>query len=239
MAWFSSRRLASSPVVHRTIGVLAAEYLRLVWKTSRLQIEPPDIYETVELDLPIILAMWHGQHFLMPFIRRPHHHSRVLISRHRDGEINAIAAGRLGISAIRGSGTHSADFYKKGGVSAFNEMLSSLEQGYSVALTADIPKVSRVCGRGIVKLASVSGRPIYPVAIATQHRIELRNWDRPAINLPFGRVAAVGGAVTRVPRDADDAVLAAAQGAVETALNAATARAYALADRTERGNGCG
>ena len=42
--------------------------------------------------------------------------AKVLISRHRDGEINAVAAERLGIGTIRGSGTHGPDFAKKGGV---------------------------------------------------------------------------------------------------------------------------
>jgi lysophospholipid acyltransferase (LPLAT)-like uncharacterized protein len=234
VALVSLRRLTSLPAVQKTVGVLAAEYLRLVWKTSRVRVDPPDAYDAIERDLPIIIAMWHGQHFLMPFIRRPHHRGKVLISRHRDGEINAIAAEHLGIETIRGSGTHSPDFHKKGGVSAFNQMLAALKDGYSVALTADVPKVARVCGRGIVKLASISGRPIYPMAIATHHRIELRNWDRTAINLPFGRAGGVAGTPIYVPADADEAMLASAQQAVQAALNAATARAYELADRPDR-----
>ncbi len=70
-----------------------------------------------------------------------------------------------------------------------------------------MPKVARVAGLGIVKLAQHSGRPIYPVAIATSRRIVLDNWDRTAINLPFGRVAMVAGEPIYVPRDADDATL--------------------------------
>ena len=235
MALLSSRRVAKAPVVQKAIGILVAEYLRLVWKTTRFTMEPPDIYERIERDFPIIIAMWHGQHFLMPFVRRPHHRAKVLVSLHRDGEINAIAAGRLGIGAIRGSGTHGADFHKKGGASAFNEMLSALAEGYNIALTADVPKVARVCGPGIIKLASLSGRPIYPMAIATQRRMTLDNWDRTAINLPFGRGGRVVGEPIRVPRDADDAAIAAAQQALQGSLNAATARAYGLADRRDEG----
>ena len=52
--------------------------------------------------MPLILAMWHGQHFLVPFVRKPEHPVKVLVSRHRDGEINAIAAERLGVGTIRG-----------------------------------------------------------------------------------------------------------------------------------------
>jgi hypothetical protein len=137
---------------------------------------------------------------------------------------------RLGIGPIRGSGTHGGGFLGKGGVSAFKEMLSALEEGYNVALTADIPKVARVAGLGIVKLASASGRPIYPIAIATRRRLELNNWDRTAINLPFGRGAGVAGEPIRVPADADVAALESARHTLEASLNAATARAYALAD---------
>jgi lysophospholipid acyltransferase (LPLAT)-like uncharacterized protein len=175
--------------------------------------------------------MWHGQHFLAPFIRRAQDRAKVLVSRHRDGEINALAAERLGIGAIRGSGHHGGGFIGKGGVSAFKEMLSALEEGYNVALTADIPKVARVAGLGIVKLASASGRPIYPIAIATGRRVELNNWDRTAINLPFGRGGGVASEPLRVPADADGAALEAARRALEAALDAATARAYAIADR--------
>src|SRR4051812_50136608 len=69
--------------------------------------------------MPVILAFWHGQHFLTPFIRnKPSYRARVLISRHRDGEFNAIAVERLGIGTIRGSGDHGGGVYRKGGVGA-------------------------------------------------------------------------------------------------------------------------
>lgn len=214
---------------------MAAEYLRLVWKTSRFHLEPPDIYESVKADFPIIIAMWHGQHFLMPFIKHKAHRAKTLISHHRDGAMNAAAARWLGVDAIRGSGTHSADFDKKGGTSAFREMLTALEEGVSIAMTADVPKVSRVCGMGIVKLASMSGRAIYPMAIATGRRRELNNWDRSAVPLPFGPGARVTGTIVRVPRDAGGAELEAARRAVEASLNAATLRAYEIADRQHGG----
>jgi lysophospholipid acyltransferase (LPLAT)-like uncharacterized protein len=228
MSWV--KRLVGSRPFQKSTGVVAAEYLRLVWKTTRFVIEPDDIYESVDRDAPVIIAMWHGQHFLAPFVRRAHHRAKVLVSRHRDGEINALAAERLGIGAIRGSGNHGGGFLGKGGVSAFKEMLSALEEGYHVALTADIPKIARVAGLGIVKLASASGRPIYPIAIATRRRLELKNWDRTAINLPFSRGGSVAGEPICVPADADGAALETARHALEASLNAATARAYALAD---------
>jgi lysophospholipid acyltransferase (LPLAT)-like uncharacterized protein len=231
----SSRQLAGSQWTQRAIGTAAAHYLRLVWRTTRFVTEPADIYERIETEMPVIIAMWHGQHFLMPFIRQPHHKAKVLVSRHRDGEINAVAAERLGIETIRGSGTHGGDFHKKGGVIAFGEIVAALKDGYNVALTADVPKVARVAGPGIVKIAQISGRPIVPVAVATRRRIELSNWDRTTVNLPFGRGARVAGSAIHVPADADASTLELARRAVEEALNAVTQRAYELAGGGARG----
>ncbi len=226
------RKFFGHPWVLKTIGVLGAEYLRLVWNTSRFTIEPADAYERAEPDQPIIIAMWHGQHILAPFIRRQHHHpTKVLISRHRDGEINALAAQRLGIGTVRGSGNHDRRFDEKGGVGAFWAMLATLRDGCNMALTADVPKVSRVAGLGIIKLARESGRPIYPVAMATSRRLEFDSWDNAAINLPFSRGTMVVGEPIRVAADADPEALEAARSALERSLNALTERAYAIVDR--------
>jgi lysophospholipid acyltransferase (LPLAT)-like uncharacterized protein len=223
------KRLTHSSTFQGAVGAAAAWYLRLVWRTNHVTIEPADIYDQVQM--PAIVAMWHGQHFMAPFIKRdPHHRAKVLISRHRDGEINARAALRLGIGTIRGSGAHNGEFHRKGGAIAFTEMLGALKEGYNVALTADVPKVARVAGLGVVKLAQHSGRPIYPVAIASSRRVEFDNWDRSALNLPFGRLAMVAGEPISVPRQADDAVLEAARQQVEQELNRVTARAYEIAD---------
>ena len=232
----SLRRLSRASWFQTAAGVVGAEYLRLIWKTSQFGLEPPDVYETVKADLPVIVAMWHGQHFLMPFIKLKQHKAKVLISHHRDGAVNAVAAEWLGIGVIRGSGTHGQDFDRKGGTSAFRELLTALEEGYNVALTADVPKVARVCGPGIVKLASMSGRPIYTLAIATNPRRTLNNWDRSVVHFPFCRGARVAGGPIRVPPDADAATLEAARQAVEASLNAVTARAYEIVDG-ERGGG--
>jgi lysophospholipid acyltransferase (LPLAT)-like uncharacterized protein len=229
----SLRRVARSVVVQKAIGFLAAQYLRLVWYTSRLTIEPADLYEAVAPELPIIVAMWHGQHFMVPFLSRGHR-VKVLISRHRDGEMNADAAQRLGILAIRGSGDHGRRFDLKGGVGAFKSMLTALQEGYNMALTADVPKVARVAGFGIVTLGRISGRPIYPVAMATSRRIELKNWDRSAVNLPFSRIVIVLGAPIRVPGEADEVGLEKCRAEVEQELKRVTARAYEIVDRKDR-----
>jgi lysophospholipid acyltransferase (LPLAT)-like uncharacterized protein len=224
------KRLTASRPFQTAAGVLAAEYLRLVWKTNRFIVDPPDGYERFDADFPAICVFWHGQHLMTPFLSRQHR-VKVIISRHRDGEINAIAAERLGIDTIRGSGSHHGDIHRKGGPRAFRAMLDALEQGFNIASTADVPKVARVASMGIIKLAAASGRPVYPAAIVTSRYKELQTWDRCAFNLPFGRGAIVWGSGITVPRDADDATLEAARQDLEAGVNAVTRRAYLLVGR--------
>ena len=227
------RDLTSAPTFQRAAGVLAAEYLRLVWSTNTFSYQPENFYEVLDRNWPPIIAFWHGQHFMVPFFKRDHHRFKVLISRHRDGEINAIAVERLGIGTIRGSGDHGTEFQRKGGMTAFRSMLQTLTEGSSVATTADVPKVARVAGRGVVMLARESGRPILPFAIATSRFKRLNNWDRSVIHLPFGRGVGVLSDPIYVPADADDAMVEACRVRLESDLKAATKRAYAAVDRED------
>jgi lysophospholipid acyltransferase (LPLAT)-like uncharacterized protein len=228
------RNTLRSSWFQRAVGFLAAEYLRLVWVSNKFTFDPPHIYDMVEPRQPAIFAFWHGQHFLTPFIKtKESHRAKVLISRHRDGEFNAIAVERLGIGTIRGSGDHGSAFHRKGGVGAFKEMVRTLEENYNVAMTADVPKRSRVVGLGIIMLARESGRPIMPFAMATSRFIRLNNWDRTTINLPFGRGALVGIEEINVPPDADAATMEQLRLKLENILNEATRRAYAQVGRPD------
>ena len=233
------RNFLRSSWLQRAVGGLAAGFLRLVWSTNSFTYDPPEVHEIVEPQMPAIFAFWHGQHFLTPFIKtKDIHRTKVLISRHHDGEFNAIAAERLGIGTIRGSGDHGSAFHRKGGVGAFKEMVRALEQGYNVALTADVPKRSRIAGLGVIMLARESGRPIMPFAMATSRYWRLKNWDRTTINLPFGRGALVGGEIIMVPPDADAAAMEQLRARLEATLNEATKRAYAQVGRVqEAGHG--
>jgi lysophospholipid acyltransferase (LPLAT)-like uncharacterized protein len=233
------RNALRSSWVQRAAGFLAAQFLRLVWLTNKFRFVPSDVYEIVEPQRPAILAFWHGQHFMTPFIKTKEiHATKVLISRHRDGEFNALAVERLGIGTIRGSGDHGSAFHRKGGVGAFKEMVRALEEKYYVALTADVPKRSRIAGLGIIMLARESGRPIMPFAMATSRFIRLNNWDRTTINMPFGRGILVGGDVIAVPADADSETMERLRERLEATLNDATRRAYVEIGRPdEAGHG--
>jgi hypothetical protein len=124
---------------------------------------------------------------------------------------------------------------EKGGVLALRAMLRALQDGEMVVMTADVPKISRRCGEGIVVLAQRSGRPIVPVAVVTSRRIDFRSWDRASMGLPFGRGAMVLGDPVHVPRDADAGAMEAARQAVERGLDAVHERAYALVGSRDPG----
>ena len=228
------RNVLRSNAVQRALGVLAAEYLRFVWLTTRFTFDPPNVYELVLPHQPVIIAFWHGQHFMTPFIKnKKEYKAKVLISKHRDGEFNAIAAERLGIGTIRGSGDHGGAFHRKGGVGAFREMVQALADGWNIATTADVPKRARVAGLGVIMLARESGRPILPFAMVTSRYIRLKNWDSTTINLPFGRGAVVGIDAVEVPPDADAETMERLRQQVETYLREATRLAYEKVGRPE------
>jgi lysophospholipid acyltransferase (LPLAT)-like uncharacterized protein len=248
----SLRRLTRSRSVQFLVGYLAAKFLRLVWHTNSFRLDPPDAIARIEPLLPAIVTFWHGQHFLMPFLLYQRHwvrqdpqrttaspknfRGKVLISRHQDGEMNAIAAELLGVGTVRGSGAHGGDYRRKGGVPAFKSMVETLNEGINMALTADVPKVSRRAGLGIILLARNSGRPILPVAITTSRFVRLDNWDQTTINLPFGRGIAVVGDPLTVPPEADEAQMERLRQQLQDSLNDVNRRAYALLGRND---GCG
>lgn len=217
------------PIADALLGAMFAGYLSLVKATTRFVSEPPDRDALIDGHLPIIIAMWHGQHLMMHFawpstITR----AGALISRHRDAGAQAAALRWFGIEPIRGSGGRSSRIREKGGASATLSLKRLLDGGASIAMTADIPKRARVAGVGIVTLAKISGRPIAPVAVVSSRRINFNSWDRASIGLPFSRGAIVVGDLIEVAADANDEALEAARLRVQASLDEVHRRAYAL-----------
>lgn len=222
------KRIGRSRAAQGALAFFAAHYLRLVERTTRFTVEPRDFRERVTADAPVIAALWHGQHLGAHFAWPAGLKVAALISRNRDAQANALALERLGVIAIRGSGGRAEKMVKRGGVQALREMLRQLNSGVSLVLTADVPKTARVAGDGIVTLAKLSGRPIYPLAVASARRIDFNSWDRASLPLPFSRGAIVVGDAIRVAADAGPQEIEAARAQVERALDAAHARAYEI-----------
>jgi 3-deoxy-D-manno-octulosonic-acid transferase len=229
-----AKRLFSSESVVAFGSAVAAGYIRLVYNTSEVRRDPPDTDAKLFAEHPQIFAMWHGQFGMLPKIK-PDRPADVaaMVARHGDAELIAGVLSRFGMRLIRGAG---AGYRRRnrGGAAALRESLKALQQGTTVAMTADVaPGPARKAGNGIVMLAKLSGRPIVPCAMATNHYVTLNNWSAFTINLPFSKLGIVVGDPVRVPEDADSAALEAARIAVERGLNQATARAYELAGATD------
>ena len=237
------KRILRHPAVQRVLGRLAAGYLRLVQATNRFEVHadaagPGAADGWIDAQVPLIAGMWHGQHIMMPFMRRPSDRVATIISKSPDGNINTIALEHLGVRVIRASGARgrdrATDTRAKGGAEGLRAMLRALKAGESVAFSADVPKVSRRCDAGILTLARFSGRPIVPAAVVTSRHLRFKSWDRACLGLPFGRGAVVLGAPIYVARDCAGEEFEALRRRLEAEMNRVHARAYALVGRADR-----
>jgi len=226
------RRLEGSEWLARALATLGAGYVRLLRATTRVVFEPENPFVLYRDVLPGIGTMWHGNQFLITSMKPADVAVRILVSNHRDGELTARMARKFGVETIRGSGSRSTRWLKKGGVEAFLGLRDSLAEGYTVILTADGTRgVARRAGPGIIALARASGRGIVGIGVAANRRVVLNSWDRTVLPLPFARIAVVAAPVVMVPADADDAVMEAKRRELEDAMNAATERAYQIVGR--------
>lgn len=226
------KRALRSDALLKYAGSLLAIYLRFVYFTSRTVFETHDFHDRIRNGWPIIVAIWHGQELMTPFMAPKDKVIHILISKHRDGELASHIITGLGLRVIRGSGSIGKQVLRKGGASALRDMLRALENGDSVALTADVPKIARQVGRGIIIVAQISGRPIYPLAAVTSRRFTFRKtWDRGFLPLPFSRLAISLGEPLHVPAEASESELETLRLALQQKMEKVTAQAYALADK--------
>ena len=235
------KRLAQSETVQTVIAFLAATLIKFVRRTSRFEVRRGDIAARFWTgDEPFIGATWHGQNLILPTFWHNWREMRILVSRHGDGEIVSKIMHFLGVGTIRGSGVPKGETRRekhrgKGGAGALRAMVRALGENISVGMTADLPPgPARRAGEGIVMLARLSGCPIVPVAATTRARVQLNNWDKFTINLPFSKGALVWGEPIYVPRDADPETLEQVRQRIEDELNAVTEEADHIVGRTRR-----
>jgi lysophospholipid acyltransferase (LPLAT)-like uncharacterized protein len=142
----------------------------------------------------VIYTLWHGE--LLPLLW--HHRGEgiaVVISEHRDGEIVARIAERLGYSTVRGSTS-------RGASRALIGLVRALESGRSAAVTPDGPRgPAHVFAPGAAIAAQRTGVPIIPVRASAARAWRLKSWDRFMIPKPFARVDVHYGTLTPVQVD--------------------------------------
>jgi hypothetical protein len=173
-------------------GFLLWLALRLLRRLVRLQILGIEgIADRWRQGLPSVLAFWHGRSIMLPFL---HRHAAacgaqvwIMNSPHRDGQIVSRALERFGIHCTEGSSS-------RGAVAGTLQLARALRSGVSIALAADGPRgPAGVAKPGAMELATISGTPIYPLAISASRSVRLGSWDRLMIPLPGSRVVCVVG----------------------------------------------
>lgn len=222
----SFKLLRHQTILLAGLGKLMAAYLWFVRATSRVTYDPPDMPQRLRAQGPLIVALWHGQHLMVPLAKPKDMPFSVMISRHRDGEINASACRSFDIEPVRASGGRPDQSMRKGGAGGMLALLRHLKKDHSVCMTADVPKIARTAGPGIIALGRISQRPIVPLTVVTQHKMVFDSWDKATMGLPFGRMIIAMGEPLLVPQDADETVLEETRLRLQTALDTLHQRLY-------------
>ena len=202
-------------------GWAIAAVLRLLYHTFRVEFrDEGDAFGRRRRGEPILVAFWHEGIPVVPLLvvrlRWPGR-AMVMLSWHRDAEIAAQAMRRLGIGAVRGSGT-------RGWLGALRGLLAARDRGDDIVVVPDGPRgPRRQAKEGIVQLARATGLPLVVVGAAARPARRLGSWDRMQIPAPFARVGLVMSAPVALPAGKAEAVAA-----VEAALAHANATAAVL-----------
>ena len=147
----------------------------------------------------VIFTLWHGE--LLPLLWA--HRGQgiaVVISEHRDGEIIAQIAEKLGYTTVRGSTS-------RGGGRALIGLVRAIQAGRDGAVTPDGPRgPAHVFAPGAAIAAQRTGAPLAMVRATASRAWRLKSWDRFLVPKPFATVRVIYGPVVPMnngsPREA-------------------------------------
>lgn len=106
----------------------------------------------------------------------------IVVSQHKDGEILAKIAQKVGIRCLRGSS-------KKGAVGVLKESMRAITEGVDVALTPDGPRGPRhSIAEGVTALSSRKKVPIVTLNARASRVWRLSSWDKMFIPKPFSTI---------------------------------------------------
>lgn len=177
----------------RWISLLGACVIRMLGVTWRVRLVDAGPIDRLRHDgQPVALLLWHGQ--LLPLLYVMRFQSiACLVSTHRDGELIAQVARRLGCKLVRGSSS-------RGGDRALLGLVRTLRDGFTVAVTPDGPRGPyRTFAAGALVAAHRAGAPVVAFGVHASRAWHLRSWDRFMIPKPFARLTIVFDAPVMVP----------------------------------------
>ena len=188
--YFSSFRL-----IQTLLSLIGSIYVLTVYKTSKVNLKNrKKIENLLERKESFIYSFWHDQLLMCPLTWQSNSNIKVLISKHRDGDIIAQLISNLGFEAIRGS-THKTNKIKnKGGLLSARKMIKSLKNGISIGISPDGPKGPRhKVSDGILSISRLSKSVILPVGIGFKKKWVLNTWDKFIIPKPFNEITVIWG----------------------------------------------
>jgi len=155
---------------------------------------------------PAIYCVWHNRLALCMFtysgyLKRRNSSSglAVMVSASRDGGFLTGILECFGVQPVRGSTS-------RRGHQALRELTTWARRNHDLAITPDGPRGPRyVVQDGIIALAQLTGMPIVPVSCNVGWKIQLKNWDRFQVPMPFSSCAMEFGKPVRVPRNVTEA----------------------------------
>ncbi|MCH8489402.1 MAG: lysophospholipid acyltransferase family protein [Oceanicaulis sp.] len=214
--------LFSGPVVW-VVGGLIGAHMALIKRATRWEVRGRAHIEPIwDSGEGLVLCGWHGRNLFMesawPSGRQQ---PAILISKSREGDVVARAAGLNGVALIRGSTQNVAKKHKdKGGAAAFRDMVRWVRGGGCMAITPDGPRGPRQrVSPGAIKLAQITGAPLVPVSWSTRWGFRLSSWDRFHVPLPFGRGVIIWGEPVRLPDNPTAEDIETARALIEAHLN--------------------
>jgi lysophospholipid acyltransferase (LPLAT)-like uncharacterized protein len=152
---------------------------------------------------PRIIAFWHSDLLLMPWIYldclKPNLSNPkefvALISAHGDGQMISETISYLKVGTEVGSSS------KNGSGAILRIVKREAKKPFHVAITPDGPRGPRNKSKeGVIKIAELTGMPIYPVSVIADKAIRFKSWDEMFLPVPFSRVRMIMGEPLRVPK---------------------------------------
>jgi hypothetical protein len=184
-----------NPVLQATLAWLLAQWMRLCFATIRWTHANPEVAEKVWAEGGgVLCAFWHSRIALAPacWPKDRAQPAKALVSLSPDGQFFALALGRLGFPAIRGSSSNKDKADRaKGGTQALRDGLRQLKAG-GLAISPDGPRGPvRQMAEGLPLLAKLSGAPALFIGVSCNPAIRLKTWDSAVLPLPFAKGAIV------------------------------------------------
>lgn len=195
---------------------------RLLFATCRVRVHGRENLNRCEADSkPFVGVFWHYSVFCaVALITGRGRGWGAMVSASDDAEFVARILARQGVETVRGS-------RNRGGIGALKGLIALLNKGNNAAIVGDGSQgPPRVMQAGALLLASKSGVPILPMAVAANRYWAFGSWDRTMLPKPFARLHLWYGEPMIVPEKAGSEELERCRLEMEDRLNGLYVKAW-------------